>query len=361
MKTPLANVGLVLSVSFLCLAAHGQTATFTIDPERSSVTLSGSVLTYAIQAQGSGSLSTRYDGVIHAQVGPSSITFTGGSTVTAQNSGNWAPLSGGGSGTAPACYGGVANAFIVTAQAAARQVVLDLTSNPIPIHNNAFDSTSIAFGFVPGAGSTLDFRVSGLLSEAGSEPLDSIATNSVATSSTLETSGDIQTLTLPIEADFLLTLLNANDTQLKLTGQLVATRTIAAPGTTFDQWQEQLFPGITDPNLIGPGADPDGDGIRNLVEFAFGLTPTSADAGLAPLQGGVPTADTWVLEFVRPTGRTGVEYLLEASNDLSTWTTVSSNPLITPAGEGLEKLTFTLPVDPNTQPYSFVRLGVRLI
>lgn len=41
-------------------------------------------------------------------------------------------------------------------------------------------------------------------------------------------------------------------------------------------WREHYFAGETDPAIIGDDADPDGDGITNLFEYALGLDPTSS-------------------------------------------------------------------------------------
>ncbi|MCW1884844.1 hypothetical protein OKA04_08900 [Luteolibacter flavescens] len=41
----------------------------------------------------------------------------------------------------------------------------------------------------------------------------------------------------------------------------------------FDAWISARFPGVTDPAIIGKGADPDGDGRDNLTEFALNGDP----------------------------------------------------------------------------------------
>jgi hypothetical protein len=40
-----------------------------------------------------------------------------------------------------------------------------------------------------------------------------------------------------------------------------------------------FFPGETDEAIVGPEADPDGDGVANLKEFAMGGDPSVADGG----------------------------------------------------------------------------------
>ncbi|MCB1131996.1 MAG: hypothetical protein KDN05_12760, partial [Verrucomicrobiae bacterium] len=53
----------------------------------------------------------------------------------------------------------------------------------------------------------------------------------------------------------------------------------ASHATAFAAWQELHWPGITDPDIIGPNADPDGDGLSNLAEFNAGTDPTDPQSG----------------------------------------------------------------------------------
>ncbi len=46
--------------------------------------------------------------------------------------------------------------------------------------------------------------------------------------------------------------------------------------TGFDGFLQAAFPGITDPAIIGPDADPDGDGATNFKEYAEGTDPAHA-------------------------------------------------------------------------------------
>lgn len=49
---------------------------------------------------------------------------------------------------------------------------------------------------------------------------------------------------------------------------------------TYAEWIGGFYPGETDPLIIGPNADPDGDGIPNLVENYLGTSPKVPSAGL---------------------------------------------------------------------------------
>lgn len=56
------------------------------------------------------------------------------------------------------------------------------------------------------------------------------------------------------------------------------------PLRPFELWQATNWLPATPVSIIGPGADPDGDGVVNLVEFTLGLNPTNAS------RAGLPTA-----------------------------------------------------------------------
>lgn len=50
---------------------------------------------------------------------------------------------------------------------------------------------------------------------------------------------------------------------------------ITAVGTPFQSWIGGQFPGATDIAIVGPDADPDGDGLSNAQEFALGGLPNN--------------------------------------------------------------------------------------
>ena len=75
---------------------------FTIDPNQSSLTITGSISGTSFVQQGPGSLTTKYDGTIQATQTAGTIQFTGLSLITAQTNGSWQPLTNGSLGSAPA-------------------------------------------------------------------------------------------------------------------------------------------------------------------------------------------------------------------------------------------------------------------
>lgn len=218
---------------------------FTVDTNQSTITISGSVAGFTFAEQGAGSLTTAYGGTIQAAQTAGTIQFTGQSLIQAQNSGAWQPKSDGSTGSEPANYGALANAGFATAKAALRSLQFDVTSPVITVSGGQFDSRSLTFQFPAGAPSTLAYNAGFLGS--GVKSLTGYATNKVTAVATLATAGSQQTLTIPVDATFLFTLLAQNDTTINVKGQLVAVRGAAAPltiqsvgvanGTVTLQWQ----------------------------------------------------------------------------------------------------------------------------
>lgn len=81
------------------------------------------------------------------------------------------------------------------------------------------------------------------------------------------------------------------------------------PDTPFRLWQRVHWPGVEDPAVIGPDADPDGDAVVNAVEYALGLDPkTPGHDGLpAPTVTGTPPRAA--LQFSTPAAATDVEFV----------------------------------------------------
>ncbi len=201
---------------------------FTIDSTQSSLTLSGSILGSTFTQQGAGSMTTIYDGTIQAAQTPDTIQFTGQSMITAQTSGSWKPLAGGGSGSAPANYGAAASSAVGTVNAAFRSILLDVTSPPITVTNGQFDPSGLTFLFPASATSAIDYRSS---IASGSKHATGNGANNVAALSTITTAGNVQTLTIGVNVQFTFSLINSGDTIVNVAGQIVATNSpiVTAP------------------------------------------------------------------------------------------------------------------------------------
>jgi autotransporter-associated beta strand protein len=163
------------------------------------------------------------------------------------------------------------------------------------------------------------------------------------------------------------------------TGQLTLS---IGTGTPYDAWTGTYFPGVTDPNIIGPAKDPDGDGSPNSLEFALGGNPSSgsngpkvyslqADGSLDPdsdkemlLTIAVRSGTPAFAGATSPTAtKDGYTYTIQGSVDLLNFgTTVSPVNVVAPVGisapTGYEYRTFSLNGSNNLTGKGFLRVKV---
>lgn len=135
--------------------------------------------------------------------------------------------------------------------------------------------------------------------------------------------------------------------------------------TLYEMWTHSVFTDaqLADPageaNVWGRTADPDGDGVVNLLEYAMGTNPNNAGAALGnALQCTGAAADSVAFSFRRLPKTVGVAYALERSLDLATWTAVPAGDLteaVVDCGCGLEEVVWEV-VPPIGQARAFYRL-----
>jgi hypothetical protein len=227
-QTFLASIcrSLWIAVAGVVLAAWDASASpivFTVDSTQSQITLSGTVEGATLTAQGAGSLTTSLNGSIYADLTTSAIQFDTSNSIVAENSGTWKPAVGGGSGSAPANYGGTAMVSIITAEAAIRNAVLSLNSPSLTLSGGGFDSTQLIFGLTNS--SSLDYNAE---FTSGTEILTGLSTNSISDGGTLTASGTTKTIAIRISTTF--TFTGSVPAVLTLEGQIVATN---APSAVF--------------------------------------------------------------------------------------------------------------------------------
>src|SRR5205085_2629858 len=106
--------------------------------------------------------------------------------------------------------------------------------------------------------------------------------------------------------------------------------------------------GLSDANAA-PGADPDGDGVSNFAEWAFGGDPAAADPFIASLRGALvtPTQDfQFTFQRLANAASYGLRYRYFTSEDLSAWTEVTPVLVNAQSNEdhpGYEVVTLKLP------------------
>lgn len=146
------------------------------------------------------------------------------------------------------------------------------------------------------------------------------------------------------------------------------TRSFAVVARTLASWITQQFTEAeqSDPAISGPLADPDRDGIVNLLEFAFDLAPkTNARTVLTPVTGasGLPdvrrdVGGALVIEYIRrrasifPGIATTAEF---ADTPAGPWITALDGT-VTSVGATFERVVVT---DPSTGPTRLARVRVR--
>ncbi|MDP0489787.1 MAG: Ig-like domain-containing protein [Verrucomicrobiota bacterium JB023] len=93
----------------------------------------------------------------------------------------------------------------------------------------------------------------------------------------------------------------------------------ASASSPFADWLSANFPGETDETIVGPNADPDGDGIDNLAEYALNSLPNDSTSQPAIT---VTTDDTEVsISYPTVAAATDVSYTVQWSTDLENWFT----------------------------------------
>ncbi|MFL6514002.1 MAG: DUF642 domain-containing protein [Chthoniobacterales bacterium] len=143
------------------------------------------------------------------------------------------------------------------------------------------------------------------------------------------------------------------------------------PANTFANWQGAHFTAAqrSDPSISDWISDPDGDGLRNGLEYFFGTDPLAGmsftEAQTLP-QIGVMTSGAlryFTITYHRPIGYAGTPEVVAVSDNLTTWDETGgqmetiSGPTLT--GDGLtETLTVRLkaPINQGPIPRKFFRI-----
>lgn len=97
-----------------------------------------------------------------------------------------------------------------------------------------------------------------------------------------------------------------------------ATLTVGTPLTALQNWRVTYFGSSEATGNAADLADPDADGLVNLVEYALGFDPLQADAAAIPAA--AAANGQWIFNYTRPAVRPGVVYVVEVSTNLTTWT-----------------------------------------
>lgn len=113
----------------------------------------------------------------------------------------------------------------------------------------------------------------------------------------------------------------------------------AAEPWSYAEWRTLRFGSPDDSNesISGKLADPDGDSLTNLLEYALVLDPKSPDAS-----SGQKMLDESRLFYTRRSGVPDLSFTVETSTDLQTWSygaAFTATPLLTPINTQSESVT----------------------
>ncbi len=134
---------------------------------------------------------------------------------------------------------------------------------------------------------------------------------------------------------------------------------IAPPApTSYAAWSAIHFAAdqLADAAFSGPLACPAGDSVPNLLKYALGLDPWTAQR--SPFATTSVAAGHLQFDFTRPVGRTGIAYIVEASGDLAVWAPLTAATIATDGG--WETIRAIDTGDTATAPRRFVRLRITL-
>jgi len=117
---------------------------------------------------------------------------------------------------------------------------------------------------------------------------------------------------------------------------LISYNPVAPALSRRDTWLRQYYP--TPGTYVDDSADLDGDGIKNLFEYAFAFSPLSANSSGAGMQAAVASAGastTFTISFRRDPRATDLTYQMQTSDDLVVWNTITQSAAgATPSGTG---------------------------
>ncbi len=113
-----------------------------------------------------------------------------------------------------------------------------------------------------------------------------------------------------------------------------------------------------DPERSDPLADPDGDGIVNLLECAYGMSPLHAE------QSGQPVISKIEDRFLTLTYRKiltfhDLDYEVQRSTDMTDWSTGGITKRILYDDGGTQLIEASIPI--GDDPTQFLRLNVTLL
>jgi hypothetical protein len=154
--------------------------------------------------------------------------------------------------------------------------------------------------------------------------------------------------------------LTANDGWVKTFDEVTVTvrGTTTDPSSPGDAWREAHFGAPENSGDAADSADPDGDGMANLLERALGMNPNVASRAGLPETSFESVGDDQFLTLTtaKSPDATDVTFTVEVGGDLANWNSGSSHTTIIEDTPTLLKVRDNTPMDQATK--RFIRLRV---
>ena len=215
--------------------------------------------------------------------------------------------------------------------------------NPLP---------AIATGAAPSATAGAPAALTGSATGATSSTWSLVS--GPGTASFADPNNPTTTVTFSQPGVYTLRLLSSN-----ANGTVSRTLAVTAVSVTIDpahfaDWQQLIWPGVSDTNITGSAKDPDHDGVANLMEWALHLDATRPDTVPATL--GISGTSLQYTYTRRKTAPGAAIYQVEWSETLAgDWSTaeVITNP---PVSLGSTSESVTVQIPKGTSKRRFIRL-----
>lgn len=243
-------------------------------------------------------------------------------------------------------------------------VGINLGATPVPIHRIAFGRDNTGQQTTRATGTyTLQYTTT-------PNPDAGTPDNAWQTIATLVYPGDVTSPAL--RHLFAVPTVNATGIRLKTLGDIfpigIDELELYGPFTPQEIWRDQYFGSTANTGDAADDADPNHNGIPNLIEYALGGHPADNSTGQSILPTGSRPGNQMQLQFIRLLDRSDVDLTVQASGDLSTWTNLARSTSGQPfalieSGTGINETgsgnTRTVTItDPASGTHRFLRLSV---
>ncbi|MGJ8695204.1 MAG: CotH kinase family protein [Verrucomicrobiaceae bacterium] len=132
----------------------------------------------------------------------------------------------------------------------------------------------------------------------------------------------------------------------------------ALHSSVYASWSRQYFTAneLANPLVSGPDGDASGDGMKNLLKYAFGLDPkekSSAEVATVKTEGG-----RVFVTFPRLQKSPDLQVVVEISTDLENWLPEASLTNSENQGDGTDLLTYRSELEISAESQQFIRVRI---